>query len=161
VGDETVQRYFSLIKKGKRVEAGWEMERVYREAQAYDRQLERQQNEVARQRKKELNHTSRIRSATGVRGISLRYKRSRKAGRLYSALSFVVSCKSLATDKPVSTSFSIAENGWEEAWKKAVHFLCKHKKMYRQRELLDRIPAQPDLDQTPLRQVESVDAVAS
>ncbi|THB74738.1 MAG: hypothetical protein D6B28_01735 [Gammaproteobacteria bacterium] len=143
VDGATVQQYFSLMKSGKRV-TGWEKDRILRAAESYDRNLERKQKETARDRQKELKHTSRAKSATGVRGISLRNKEYTKNGKTYSSLSFVVSCQSEVVGKPVGTSYSISSNGWQGAWEKAVKFLAKHKKIFRYRHLLDRIPQKPD-----------------
>ena len=139
VDGKTEQHYFSLIKNGKRL-TGWEKDRVYRSAVTLDRTLERRQQETKRNREKEMKHTARAQSATGVRGISLREKTYQKRSRTYSTLSFVVSIQSELAGKPVGTSYSIPENGWDLAWEKAVKFLAKHKKIFRYRHLLDRIP---------------------
>ncbi len=143
VNGATVQQYFSLMKSGKRV-TGWEKDRIFRAAESFDRNLERKQKETARDRQKELKHTSRAKSATGVRGISLRNKEYTKNGKTYSSLSFVVSCQSEVVGKPVGTSYSISSNGWEGAWEKAIKFLAKHKKIFRYRHLLERMPPKPN-----------------
>ena len=152
VDGHTEQHYFSLMKNGKRL-TGWEKDRVYRTAVAMDRTLERRQDETRRNRQKEMKHTARARSATGVRGISLREKVYHKRGKSYSTLSFVVSCQSELAGKPVGTSYSIPENGWDAAWEKAVKFLAKHKKIFRYRHLLERMP-QPNEEHLAILQTE-------
>ncbi|THB67832.1 MAG: hypothetical protein D6B27_03725 [Gammaproteobacteria bacterium] len=142
IAGKTEQQYFSLIKNGEKID-GWEKDRILRAAESYDRSLLRKQKAATEQKTKELKHTERAKHSTGVRGISLRRKTYNKNGKKYSSLAFVVCCKSLLSNKTVSTTYSVAGGNWQKSWEKAVRYLAKHKKIFRYRHLIERMPPEP------------------
>ena len=78
----------------------------------------------------------------GVKGISVRRKRTVRGEKRYDYTVFQVNCMSKLEGKPVCTTYSVDAHGWEGAWLLAVRFYAKHKGLRQYGHLLDRIPSQ-------------------
>jgi hypothetical protein len=134
------QQYFSLLDKGKRLR-GVAKKSIESTAKKLDDQLAKKQVKAWSIREKELRPSKRAKNSSGVKGISICVKTTRRTSRRYDYLVFQVNCMSKLEDKPVCTSFSVDAHGWESAWEKAVRYYTKHKKLPRlANTLLERMP---------------------
>lgn len=134
---KTYQEYFSLKENGKRLR-GERRATVKAQAEARDAQLERQQATLQRKRAKEI----RIDGDGQVRGILCRLK-AEKSGNKTPV--FQIGVMSLLENRIVNTTVSINRFGVEEAWRRAVDFYARHKKISKRsaayRSLLDARPS--------------------
>lgn len=118
---KTYQEYFSLKDNGKRLR-GERRAHVKAQAQARDDALERQQDSLQRKRAKEV----RIDGDGQVRGILCRLKAEKSGNR---TPVFQIGVMSLLENRIVNTTVSINKFGVEEAWRRAVEFYARHKKI--------------------------------
>ena len=135
---KTYQEYFSLKENGKRIR-GERRAQIKARAEARDQELARQQESLQRRRAREV----RIDGEGQVRGILCRLK-AEKSGNRTPVLQIGV--MSLLENRIVNTTVSINKFGVEEAWRRAVDFYAKHKKISRRsgayRALLDAQPTE-------------------
>lgn len=133
---KTYQEYFSLKDNGKRMR-GESRAEVKAQAEARDIELERQQETLQRKRAKEV----RIAGDGQVRGILCRLKAEKSGNR---TPVFQIGVMSLLENRIVNTTVSINKFGAEEAWRRAVEFYARHKKLSKRsgayRSLLDAQP---------------------
>jgi hypothetical protein len=139
---KTYQEYFSLKENGKRIR-GDRRAQIKAQAEARDQQLARQQESLQRKRSKEV----RIDGDGQVRGILCRLKAEKSGNR---TPVFQIGVMSLLEKRIVNTTVSINKFGVEEAWRRAVDFYARHKKISKRsgayRELLDAQPSQAQVD---------------
>lgn len=139
---KTYQEYFSLKDNGKRVR-GEQRARVKARAEARDAQLARQQETLQRKRAKEV----RIVGDGQVRGILCRLKAEKSGNR---TPVFQIGVMSLLENRIVNTTVSINKFGVDEAWRRAVDFYARHKKISKRssayRELLNSQPTAAQVD---------------
>lgn len=121
IDNETYQEYFSL-KRGGRLMRGAARAEVRRQAEDRDAQLARTQR-AARERAMREVHVD----ADGhVRGILFRWKKGRNGNR--SPL-FQVGITSLLSGEVVNTTVSINLHGLDGAWRRAVDFYARHRRV--------------------------------
>ena len=121
IDNETYQEYFSL-KKGGRLMHGAARAEVRRQAEDRDAQLALTQR-AARERAMREVHVD----ADGhVRGILFRWKKGKNGKR--SPL-FQVGITSLLNGNVVNTTVSISLHGLDEAWRRAVDFYARHRRI--------------------------------
>jgi hypothetical protein len=134
---KTYQEYFSLKQDGKRLRGDRRAE-VKTRAEARDAELARQQETLQRKRAKEV----RVDDKGQVRGILCRLK-AEKSGNKTPV--FQIGVMSLLEDRIVNTTVSISKYGVDEAWRRAVEFYAKHKKISKRssayRALLEAQPS--------------------
>ena len=145
IDNETYQEYFSL-KTGGRLMRGAARAGVRRQAEDRDAQLARTQR-AARERAMREVHVD----ADGhVRGILFRWKKGRNGNM--SPL-FQVGITSLLSGDVVNTTVSINLHGPDGAWRRAVDFYAKHRRIPNgsdaYRELLRAKPATAVLERAP------------
>jgi len=121
---EEVQKYFS-VRRPENFDTKSEYEatkrKQYRAAMAEEHKLERERRRFEKTLPPEY-----LRSDGSVQGIVFKYE----AQKASESPIFQVSCASKIRDgKIFRTSFSLKKHGVEEAWKKAVAELCRHKKV--------------------------------
>ena len=146
IDNETYQEYFTLKREGRLVRGAARAE-VRRQAEDRDAQLARTQR-AARERAMREVHVD----ADGrVRGILFRWKKGRNGNR--SPL-FQVGITSLLSGDVVNTTVSINLHGLDEAWRRAVDFYAKHRRIPKgsdaYRELLRARPPPTVLQRAPL-----------
>ncbi|MBV1869938.1 MAG: hypothetical protein KUG76_03440 [Gammaproteobacteria bacterium] len=141
IGGVPHQHYFSLLGNGKRLK-GKERAEVEFSAEKLDLKLEKQQTKARRSRERESIPSNRAGDPLGVKGISVRSKRTVRGEKSYSYTVFQVNCMSKIEGKPICTTFSIDAHGWEGAWLQAVRFYAKHKGLRQYGHLVKRIPSQ-------------------
>jgi hypothetical protein len=133
---KTYQEYFSLKDNGKKIR-GDRRARVKAQAESRDSELARQQETLQRRRAREV----RIDGEGQVRGILCRLKAEKSGNR---TPVFQIGVMSLLENRIVNTTVSINKFGVEEAWRRAVDFYAKHKKISKRsgayRSLLDAGP---------------------
>lgn len=139
---KTYQEYFSLKDNGKRIR-GDRRARVKALAEARDDELARQQESLQRKRAKEV----RIDGDGQVRGILCRLKAEKSGTR---TPVFQIGVMSLLENRIVNTTVSINKFGVEEAWRRAVDFYARHKKISKRssayRSLLEAGPSDADVE---------------
>jgi hypothetical protein len=139
---KTYQEYFSLKDNGKRIR-GEHRARVKASADARDSELARQQETLQRKRAKEVH----IDGNGQVRGILCRLKAEKSGNR---TPVFQIGVMSLLEDRIVNTTVSINKFGVEEAWRRAVEFYARHKKISKRsgayRSLLEAGPSAGQVD---------------
>lgn len=139
---KTYQEYFSLKDSGKRMR-GERRARVKAQAEARDSELARQQESLHRKRAKEVH----IDGEGQVRGILCRLKAEKSGNR---TPVFQIGVMSLLESRIVNTTVSINKFGIEEAWRRAVEFYARHKKISKRsgayRSLLDARPSAAQVD---------------
>lgn len=139
---KTYQEYFSLKENGKRLR-GERRARVKATAEARDTELERQQDTLQRKRAKEV----RIDGDGQVRGILCRLKAEKSGNR---TPVFQIGVMSLLENRIVNTTVSINKFGVDEAWRRAVEFYARHKKISKRssayRSLLDAGPSSAQVE---------------
>ena len=138
---KTYQEYFSLKDNGKRIR-GERRARVKATAEARDSELARQQETLQQKRAKEV----RIDGDGQVRGILCRLKAEKSGNR---TPVFQIGVMSLLDNRIVNTTVSINKFGAEEAWRRAVDFYAKHKKISKRssayRSLLEAGPDEAEV----------------
>jgi hypothetical protein len=134
---KTYQEYFSLKEEGRRIR-GERRAGVKARAEARDSELARQQDTLQRKRAKEV----RIDGNGQVRGILCRLKAEKSGNR---TPVFQIGVMSLLENRIVNTTVSINKFGTAEAWRRAVEFYARHKKISRRsgayQSLLDAGPS--------------------
>lgn len=118
---KTYQEYFSLKDQGRRLR-GERRAQVKASAEARDEELARQQATLQHKRAKEV----RVDGNGQVRGILCRMKAEKSGNR---TPVFQIGVMSLLEDRIVNTTVSINKFGVEEAWRRAVDFYARHKKI--------------------------------
>jgi hypothetical protein len=139
---KTYQEYFSLKDNGKRMR-GERRAAIKAEAEARDFELARQQETLQHKRAKEV----RIDDTGQVRGILCRLKAEKSGNR---TPVFQIGVMSLLENRIVNTTVSINKFGVDEAWRRAVDFYAKHKKISKRsgayRSLQDAGPTAAQVD---------------
>jgi len=139
---KTYQEYFSLKDDGKRMR-GERRAEVKAQAEARDVELARQQDSLQQKRAKEV----RIDDEGQVRGILCRLKAEKSGNR---TPVFQIGVMSLLEDRIVNTTVSINKFGVDEAWRRAVDFYARHKKISKRssayRSLLEAGPSAVQVD---------------
>lgn len=134
---KTYQEYFSLKENGKRLR-GERRAQIKARAEDRDEALARQQHSLQQKRAKEV----RIDSNGQVRGILCRLKAEKSGNR---TPVFQIGVMSLLENRIVNTTVSINKFGVAEAWRRAVEFYARHKKISKRsaayRALLDAEPS--------------------
>ena len=146
IDNETYQEYFSLKQGGGGLMRGTARAEVRRQAEDRDAQLAITQR-AARERAMRAVHVD----ADGhVRGILLRWKKGKNGKR--SPL-FQVGITSLLNGNVVNTTVSINLHGLDEAWRRAVDFYARHRRLLEgsdaYRELLRARPPPTVLERAP------------
>lgn len=121
IDNETYQEYFSLKRGGRLMHAAARAE-VRRQAEVRDAQLAMTQR-AARERAMREVHVD---DHGHVRGILFRWKKGKNGGR--SPL-FQVGITSLLSGNVVNTTVSINLHGLDEAWRRAVDFYARHRRI--------------------------------
>lgn len=145
IDNETYQEYFSL-KRGGRLMHGAARAEVRRQAEDRDAELAMTQR-AARERAMREVHVD----ADGhVRGILFRWKKGRNGRR---TPLFQVGITSLLSGEVVNTTVSIRLHGLDEAWRRAVDFYARHRRIPRgsdtYRELLRLKPPPAVIEPAP------------
>ena len=123
IDNETYQEYFSLKRRG-RVMHGAARAEVRRQAEDRDAELAMTQR-AARERAMREVHVD----ADGhVRGILFRWKKARNGRK---TPLFQVGITSLLSGDVVNTTVSIRLHGLDEAWRRAVDFYARHRRIPR------------------------------
>lgn len=142
ISGKTYQEYFSLKENGKRLR-GERRAEIKRRAEARDEELAKRQGSVQRKRAREV----RIDEEGQVRGILCRLK-AEKSGNQTPV--FQIGVMSLLENRIVNTTVSINKYGVDEAWRRAVEFYAKHKKISKRsaayRSLLDARPSKARIE---------------
>ena len=141
IDGKTYQEYFSLKQSGKRI-TGSKRTAIKRRAEARDAQLAAQQQGARERAAREVHVDTKGR----VRGILFRMK-TEKSGTKTPV--FQIGIMSTLENKIVNTTVSINLHGLNDAWKRAVDFYAKHKKIGKNSKsyaaLLKARPSQADL----------------
>ena len=141
ISGKTYQEYFSLKANGKRIR-GVQRAKVKGQAEARDTELARLQRSAKEKAAREVHISGRGR----VRGILFRMK-TEKSGTKTPV--FQIGIMSTLEGKIVNTTVSINLHGLTEAWKKAVDFYARHKKISKRSkayaQLLRAKPTNADL----------------
>jgi hypothetical protein len=141
ISGKTYQEYFSLKANGKRIR-GAPRARVKGQAEARDTELAASQRSAKDKAAREVHISGRGR----VRGILFRMK-TEKSGTKTPV--FQIGIMSTLEGKIVNTTVSINLHGLTEAWKKAVDFYARHKKISKRSkaysQLLRAKPTNADL----------------
>ncbi len=139
---KTYQEYFPLKDQGRRLR-GERRARVRARAEARDAELAEQQQAAQQKRAREI----RLDGNGQVRGILCRMKTEKSGNR---TPVFQIGVMSLLENRIVNTTVSINKFGVEEAWRRAVEFYIRHKKISRRsgayRALLDARPSPAELE---------------
>ncbi len=139
---KTYQEYFSLKDNGKRLR-GERRAQIKTEAEARDDQLAKQQDSLQRKRAKEV----RIGGDGQVRGILCRLKAEKSGNR---TPVFQIGVMSMLENRIVNTTVSINKFGVEEAWRRAVEFYARHKRISKRsaayHSLLEAQPSASQVD---------------
>ena len=145
IDNETYQEYFSL-KRGGRLMRGAARAQVRRRAEDRDAQLAMTQRAARERAMREV----RVELDGHVRGILFRWKKGRNGTP--SPL-FQVGITSLLSGNVVNTTVSINAHGLDEAWRRAVEFYSRHRRIPRDsdayRELLLSRPPPTVLEESP------------
>lgn len=138
IAGKTYQEYFSLKDQGKRIRGPRRTE-LRKQAEARDAELATLQEETRAKLAREV-HVDR---QGNVRGILFRLKREKSGAR---TPVFQIGIKSQLEGRIVNTTVSINRHGLEEAWKRAIDFYARHKKIGKRtkayRTLLEARPSQ-------------------
>jgi hypothetical protein len=141
ISGKTYQEYFSLKANGKRIR-GAPRAKVKGQAEARDTELATSQRSARDKAAREVHISGRGR----VRGILFRMK-TEKSGTKTPV--FQIGIMSTLEGKIVNTTVSINLHGLTEAWKKAVDFYVRHKKISKRSkaysQLLRAKPTNADL----------------
>jgi len=141
ISGKTYQEYFSLKANGKRIR-GAPRAKVKGQAEARDTELASSQRSAKDKAAREVHISGRGR----VRGILFRMK-TEKSGTKTPV--FQIGIMSTLEGKIVNTTVSINLHGLTEAWKKAVDFYVRHKKISKRSkaysQLLRAKPTNADL----------------
>lgn len=121
IDNETYQEYFSLKRGGRLMHAAARAE-IRRQAEVRDAQLAMTQR-AARERAMREVHVD---TDGHVRGILFRWKKG-KNGK--TSPLFQVGITSLLSGNVVNTTVSINLHGLDEAWRRAVDFYAKHRRI--------------------------------
>ena len=121
IDNETYQEYFSLKREGRLMHAAARAE-IRRQAEIRDAQLAMTQR-AARERAMREVHVD---EDGRVRGILFRWKKGKNGKR--SPL-FQVGITSLESGHVVNTTVSVNLHGLDEAWRRAVEFYAKHRRI--------------------------------
>ena len=121
IENETYQEYFSL-KRGGRLMHGAARAEVRRQAEDRDAELAITQRVARESAMREV----RVDANGHVRGILFRWKKG-KSGK--PSPLFQVGITSLVTGKVVNTTVSINLHGLDEAWRRAVEFYARHRRI--------------------------------
>jgi hypothetical protein len=133
---KTYQEYFSLKENGKRIR-GPKRDAIRKKAEVRDAELASTQRRAKDKAAKEVHVDDNGR----VRGILFRMKTEKSGSK---TPLFQIGIMSTLEDKIVNTTVSINLHGLEGAWKKAVDFYAKHKKISRKSKAYsDLLKAQP------------------
>ena len=141
ISGKTYQEYFSLKANGKRIR-GAPRARVKGQAEARDTELASSQRSAKDKAAREVHISGRGR----VRGILFRMK-TETSGTMTPLIQ--IGIMSTLEGKIVNTTVSINLHGLTEAWKKAVDFYARHKKISKRSkaysQLLRAKPTNADL----------------
>ena len=141
ISGKTYQEYFSLKANGKRIR-GPQRAKVKGQAEDRDTELAASQRNAKDKAAREVHISGRGR----VRGILFRMK-TEKSGTKTPV--FQIGIMSTLEGKIVNTTVSINLHGLTEAWKKAVDFYARHKKISKRSraysQLLRAKPTNADL----------------
>ncbi len=141
INGKTYQEYFSLKANGKRIR-GPQRAKIKAQAETRDTELAKQQRSAKEKAAREVH----IEGRGQVRGILFRMK-TEKSGTKTPV--FQIGIMSTLENKIVNTTVSINLHGLTEAWKKAVDFYAKHKKISKRSkayaQLLKAKPTNADL----------------
>jgi hypothetical protein len=133
---KTYQEYFSLKENGKRIR-GTKRDAIRKKAEVRDTELAGTQRRAKDKAAKEVHVDEKGR----VRGILFRMKTEKSGSK---TPVFQIGIMSTLEEKIVNTTVSINLHGLEGAWKKAVDFYAKHKKISRKsKAYADLLKAQP------------------
>lgn len=121
IDNETYQEYFSLKRGGRLMHAAARAE-IRRQAEVRDAQLAMNQCAAREHAMREVH----VDDDGHVRGILFRWKRGRNGKR--SPL-FQVGITSLLSGNVVNTTVSINLHGLDEAWRRAVDFYARHRRI--------------------------------
>ena len=142
IDGKTYQEYFSLKANGKKMR-GATRAAVQRKAESRDSELSEQQKSVRDKNSREVHVIARGR----VRGILFRMKTEKSGTR---TPVFQIGIMSTLEGKIVNTTVSVNLHGLDQAWRKAVDFYVKHKKISKRarayKELLGAQPTLADLN---------------
>ncbi len=148
IDGKTYQEYFSLKEDGRR-SRGPKRATVKRKADLRDAELARRQQQAKDRASKDVE----IEGKGRVRGILFRMKTEKSGTR---TPVFQIGIMSTLDNKIVNTTVSINLHGLEGAWRKAVDFYIKHKKISKRskvyRELMAAKPSDADLRRLMARQ---------
>ncbi len=139
---KTYQEYFSLVDNGKRLR-GARRQAVKEAAQTRDAHLSKLQKQAKDKSAKQI-HVDRHGQ---IRGILCRLK-DEKSGTKTPV--FQIGVMSMLDNKIVNTTVSINRHGREEAWRRAIDFYAKHKKISKRskayKELEKALPSAAKID---------------
>lgn len=121
IDNETYQEYFSLKRGGHLMPAAARAE-IRRQAEVRDAQLAMTQRAARERAMREVQ----VDDDGHVRGILFRWKRGKNGKR--SPL-FQVGITSLLSGNVVNTTISINLHGLDEAWRRAVAFYARHRRI--------------------------------
>ena len=121
IDNETYQEYFSL-KRGGRPMRGAARAEVRRQAEVRDAQLAITQRAARERALREV----RLDADGRVRGILFRWKKERSGKR---SPIFQVGITSLLNGNVVNTTVSVNRHGLDEAWRRAVDFYARHRRI--------------------------------
>lgn len=148
IDGKTYQEYFSLKEDGRRIR-GPKRATIKRKADLRDAELARRQQQAKDRASKDVE----IEGKGRVRGILFRMKTEKSGTR---TPVFQIGIMSTLDNKIVNTTVSINLHGLEGAWRKAVDFYIKHKKISKRskvyRELMAAKPSDADLRRLMARQ---------
>jgi hypothetical protein len=136
IDGKTYQEYFSLKENGRRIR-GPKREAIRKQAEVRDAELASTQRRVKEKAAKEVHVDEKGR----VRGILFRMKTEKSGSK---TPVFQIGIMSTLEDKIVNTTVSINLHGLDGAWRKAVDFYARHKKISRKSKAYqDLLAAQP------------------
>ena len=145
IDNETYQEYFSL-KKGGRLMHDAARAEVRRQAEDRDAQLAITQRAARERTLREVQ----VDADGHVRGILFRWKKGKNGKR---SPVFQVGITSLVNGNVVNTTVSINRHGLDEAWRRAVEFFARHRRILEAsdayRELLRARPPATVLERAP------------
>ena len=145
IDNETYQEYFSL-KKGGRLMHDAARAEVRRQAEDRDAQLAITQRAARERTLREVQ----VDADGHVRGILFRWKKGKNGKK---SPVFQVGITSLVNGNVVNTTVSINRHGLDEAWRRAVEFFARHRRILEasdaHRELLRARPPATVLERAP------------
>lgn len=121
IDNETYQEYFSLKRGGRLMHPAARAE-ILRQAEVRDAQLAMTQRSARERTMREVH----VDDEGHVRGILFRWKKGKNGKR--SPL-FQVGITSLLSGHVVNTTVSINLHGLDEAWRRAVDFYARHRRI--------------------------------